>query len=145
MCTSWLSEVKELTPEWYYDPRFLRNHGALALGPTQDGVQVGAVRLPPWASSPEDFVAKQREALESECVWRLSGRLTPRPTSHPRARLGRFVSQHLHHWIDLIFGYKQRGPAAVEAHNVFYHLTYHGAVDIDAIQDPGACGVGAPR
>lgn len=32
--------------------------------------------------------------------------------------------------------YKQKGQAAVEALNVFYHLTYEGAVDIDSIADP---------
>ncbi|CAN0478173.1 unnamed protein product, partial [Discosporangium mesarthrocarpum] len=37
-------------------------------------------------------------------------------------------------WIDLIFGFKQRGPEAVEAQNVFVHLTYDGEVDIDSIQ-----------
>ena len=33
------------------------------------------------------------------------------------------MSERLHQWIDLIFGFKQRGPEAVKAHNVFYHLT----------------------
>ncbi|ETE68362.1 Neurobeachin-like protein 2, partial [Ophiophagus hannah] len=74
--------------------------------------KVGDVVLPKWAKSPEDFIHKHRQALESE-----------------------YVSAHLHEWIDLIFGYKQRGPAAVEALNVFYYCTYEGAVDLDAIAD----------
>ena len=47
-----------------------------------------------------------------------------------------YVSAHLHDWINLIFGFKQQGPEAVEAVNVFHHLTYEGAVDINAIEDP---------
>ena len=75
--------------------------------------QVDDVVLPPWAKGdPHEFVRVHREALESD-----------------------FVSSHLHHWIDLIFGYKQQGPEAEKALNVFHHLTYEGAVDIDAIDD----------
>lgn len=39
-------------------------------------------------------------------------------------------------WVDLIFGAKQRGAAAVAADNVFYYLTYYGMVDISEIEDP---------
>lgn len=59
------------------------------------------VILPPWADSAKDFIRKHNKALESE-----------------------YVSEHLHHWIDLIFGYKQRGVEAVAADNLYYYLTY---------------------
>ncbi|KAF3852488.1 hypothetical protein F7725_005843 [Dissostichus mawsoni] len=47
-----------------------------------------------------------------------------------------FVSCQLHQWIDLIFGYKQQGPEATRALNVFYYLTYEGAVNLSSITDP---------
>lgn len=110
--TTMLSEVKELTPEWFTLPEFLKNVNGYEFGKMQSNESVGDVELPPWASSAEEFIRINREALESD-----------------------YVSAHLHEWIDLIFGYKQRGPAAVEAHNVFYYLTYYGAVNRDMIGD----------
>lgn len=47
-----------------------------------------------------------------------------------------YVSAKLNEWIDLIFGFKQQCPAAVDAVNVFHHLFYEGNVDIYAIEDP---------
>ncbi|KAJ7522141.1 hypothetical protein O6H91_19G085400 [Diphasiastrum complanatum] len=108
------SDVKELIPEFFYLPEFLENRFDLDLGIKQSGKTVDDVLLPPWAKgSAHEFIRKHREALESA-----------------------YVSENLHHWIDLIFGYKQQGKAAVEATNVFFYLTYEGAVDIDSIPDP---------
>lgn len=108
------SDVKELIPEFFYMPEFLENRFDLNLGEKQSGEKVGDVVLPPWAKgSVREFIRKHREALESD-----------------------YVSDNLHHWIDLIFGYKQRGKAAEVAVNVFYHYTYEGSVDIDSVNDP---------
>lgn len=108
-----LQDVKELIPEFFYLPDFLLNSNGFQFGSSQKGDLVNHVILPKWASSPEEFIRIHREALESK-----------------------YVSEHLHEWIDLIFGYKQRGSAAEDAMNLFIHLTYPGEVDIDAITDP---------
>ena len=92
---------------------FLRNSSGIDFGTKQRGEKIDDVILPPWAKgSADEFVRLNRAALESE-----------------------YVSLNLHHWIDLIFGFKQLGRAAVEANNVFFHLTYEGGVDIDRIED----------
>ena len=58
MCTGRsAAEVKELTPEFYSNPAFLRNSNDFKLGTSQDGEILGDVILPPWAKgSPEKFV-----------------------------------------------------------------------------------------
>ncbi|KAJ0797682.1 putative transcription factor WD40-like family [Helianthus annuus] len=108
-----MSDVKELVPELFYLPEILLNENSIDFGTTQLGDKLDCVKLPPWAENPVDFVHKHRMALESE-----------------------HVSAHLHEWIDLIFGYKQRGKEAISANNVFFYITYEGTVDIDKIMDP---------
>lgn len=117
---SWLScsrdnttDVRELVPEFFYMPEFLINGNNLDMGSLQDGTKVMDVELPPWAKgNPKLFIEINRRALESE-----------------------YVSSNLHHWIDLIFGYKQRGKLAEENINCFHHLSYRGAVDLDKIDN----------
>lgn len=42
------------------------------------------------------------------------------------------VSENLHQWIDLIFGFKQNGKMAEEADNLFHPMTYEDNVNIDS-------------
>uniref|UniRef100_A0A3B5L6U0 Uncharacterized protein n=1 Tax=Xiphophorus couchianus TaxID=32473 RepID=A0A3B5L6U0_9TELE len=112
-CLEGATDFKELIPEFYRnDSSFLENRLSLDLGRKQNGTLVGDVLLPPWASDASDFLKKHQLALESQ-----------------------YVSEHLHEWIDLVFGFKQRGSEAVEAHNVFHPLTYEGGMDCDSIED----------
>lgn len=109
-----MADVKELIPEFFYQPEFLLNANRFDLGRKQSGVVLDDVVLPAWAKNdPREFIRIHRLALESD-----------------------FVSAHLNEWIDLIFGYKQQGQPAVDAANVFHHLFYEGAVNIDEIDDP---------
>lgn len=67
-------------------------------GVRQSGERVDSVQLPPWClNNPRLFILIHRQALES---------------AH--------VRENLPHWIDLVFGYKQSGKAAVDAINVFH-------------------------
>ncbi|XP_051902129.1 neurobeachin a isoform X6 [Hippocampus zosterae] len=109
-CQRDTADVTELIPEFYYLPEMFVNSNEYELGVRDDGLPVCDVELPVWAKKPEDFVRINRMALESE-----------------------FVSCQLHQWIDLIFGYKQRGPEAVRALNVFNFLSYEGAVNLDVL------------
>uniref|UniRef100_A0A3B4GXQ4 Neutral sphingomyelinase activation associated factor n=1 Tax=Pundamilia nyererei TaxID=303518 RepID=A0A3B4GXQ4_9CICH len=107
-CLEGATDFKELIPEFYgTDPSFLENRLSLDLGRRQNGSLVGDVVLPPWATDSSDFLQKHKAALESQ-----------------------YVSEHLHEWIDLVFGFKQRGSEAVAAHN-FHPLTYEGGIDCD--------------
>ena len=110
-CNSSMTDVKELIPEWYCFPQMFLNQNAWDLGTVQsaEAKRVDHVTLPPWAKgeTPEqrasEFVRLSRAALESE-----------------------YVSLHLHHWLDLIFGVDQRSE---EKNNVFHPMSYETIAD----------------
>lgn len=96
------TDVKELIPEFFYFPEFLRNIFKFDFGTRQTGERVNDVRLPPWSENDARlFNLVNLAALESD-----------------------YVTERLNSWIDLVFGYKQQGKAAVEALNVFHPATY---------------------
>ncbi|GJN11683.1 hypothetical protein PR202_ga29892 [Eleusine coracana subsp. coracana] len=66
--------------------------------------EMSNLALPSWATSTEDFISLHRDALESDRV-----------------------SQQLHHWIDITFGYKLAGEASVEAKK--YILLENGSLE----------------
>lgn len=92
------TDVKELIPEFFFLPEFLCNNEGFAFGRRQNGVQVSDVCLPSYCQhDPRLFTLIHQQALESD-----------------------YISQHLSNWIDLVFGCKQQGKAAVDAVNVFH-------------------------
>ena len=95
-----MSDYKELPPEFYFQPEFLCNIDKYDFGKI-DGAVIDDVVLPPWAKNSMEFVYLHRKALESD-----------------------YVSKTLHRWVDLTFGYQQRGEEAMNALNVYKEEMY---------------------
>lgn len=116
------ADVKELIPQAYVVPYIYYNINNLPLTERTDGHDLVNVKLPDWGKTPAKFVYKMRTHLESN-----------------------ETSKGIPSWIDLIFGYKSRGQAAIQAFNVFHPLTYgmHNYMEsvavIDAINNFGQC------
>ncbi|KAE8672128.1 Beige-related and WD-40 repeat-containing protein isoform 2 [Hibiscus syriacus] len=113
VASTWNGVLTDMSSELFYLPEMLTNENSIDFGTTRSEEKLDSVKLPLWAQNPVDFIHKHRIALESE-----------------------HVSAHLNEWIDLIFGYKQRGREAILANNIFFPITYEGTVDIDKISDP---------
>eukprot|EP00475_Leptophrys_vorax_P018290 TRINITY_DN2494_c0_g3_i1.p1 TRINITY_DN2494_c0_g3~~TRINITY_DN2494_c0_g3_i1.p1 ORF type:complete len:688 (+),score=124.16 TRINITY_DN2494_c0_g3_i1:997-3060(+) len=109
--TAGIMDLKELIPEFFYLKEFLINGNNIDFDKRTSGEPVGDVVLPLWSGNDSrQFIMLHRKALESA-----------------------FVSSTINDWIDLIFGSKQRGKAAVDAYNVFKPKTYDDKVDFSAM------------
>ncbi|OHS97284.1 hypothetical protein TRFO_09568 [Tritrichomonas foetus] len=104
--TSELPDYRELIPEFFTTPDFLVNKDNFDLGkhPTSNE-QINDVDLPKWSKTADDFIRIHRMALESK-----------------------YVSEHLHEWIDLIFGEAQSGEIAVQRKNTFHGYFYQSCL-----------------
>lgn len=74
-------DFKELIPEFYFFPEFLKNRNEYNLGLRQNKDIVNNVALPSWAFDEYEFVYRMRKCLECDQITR-----------------------NMHSWIDLIFG-----------------------------------------
>jgi hypothetical protein len=115
-CMSQTTDLRELIPEFFYLPDFIINVNKINFG-TTNGAFVNDVKLPSWAKEQCSFIANNRIFLESE-----------------------FVSYKINEWIDLIFGYKQKGKEAHTAMNLYCRYTYEDEIDIDTIHDTNSDG-----
>jgi len=91
-------DIRELLPEYFSFPEIFKNRFKSVFGIREDDNQpVNDVILPEWADNdPYKFIIRQRLILEEE-----------------------EVSSELDSWINLIFGYQQRGDEARKVSNVF--------------------------
>jgi hypothetical protein len=109
------SDVRELIPDFYVLPEMFININNYDYGKTQNKERIDNVVLPKWADrNPYLFVSVLRKAVETD-----------------------YVSKNLSSWVDLVFGYKQRGREAINEMNIFYHLTYEDSLDLAAVNDQG--------
>ncbi|EAX90547.1 Beige/BEACH domain containing protein [Trichomonas vaginalis G3] len=122
------ADLKELIPQFFCCFEYLTNQNNLPLTTRTDGTDLCNVVLPKWASSPLEFMVISRRVLECPSVQMM-----------------------LNDWIDLIFGYKETGQAAIDACNVFHPLSYEYQplqftddqremkAQVDAINNFGQC------
>jgi hypothetical protein len=118
MITSWNNcmnentDIRELIPEFFFLPEMFINFNKINfLNEKRNANQedINDFEYPTWSkNNPNLFIIKNRLALESD-----------------------FVSDNLNEWIDLIFGFKQKGEEAEKAKNLFFDFTYEGSIDIE--------------
>ena len=93
-------KYQELIPDVFNLPEIFLNTNNFYFGLNSDNKNINNVLLPPWASySPRLFCKILRKSLESQ-----------------------FVSMNINNWIDLIFGYKQKGSDGEKCYNILRNV-----------------------
>ena len=107
--TTQKGDVRELIPEVYTIPEIFYNINNFDLGTRRNKTKVSDVECPPWSDNdPYKFLTYLNLAFESD-----------------------EVSSNIGYWIDLIFGFKQRGKEAEKYNNIYMHNSYPDLVDIE--------------
>lgn len=101
------SDLKELIPELYSVPEALLNLSHLDFSEAEINENVA---LPEWSSTPYRYIDVMRKNLET--------------------------TSNLNDWIDLIFGYKETGEAALQAKNLFLPTSYHSSTPDSLNMEP---------
>ena len=95
-------KLQELIPQLYYFPELYVKLNYTLEDITQDNKIINDFTLPSWSKDdPRKFTLILRKLLEGEKV-----------------------SKNLNHWIDLVFGYQQRGPNAEKVLNTYRECVY---------------------
>ena len=107
--TTQKGDVRELIPEIYTLPEIYHNINNYNLGIRRNKTKVIDVECPPWSNNdPYKYLTYLNLAFESD-----------------------ETSLNLSNWIDLIFGFKQRGKEAEKFNNIYMFNCYPDLVDIE--------------
>ena len=112
-------DIRELIPEFFVLPEMFLNYNNFNLSQNKldtEGAKmdINHVELPPWSNNLNtNFVLEMRKNLEKNNL-------------------------KINKWVDLIFGYLQKGEKAEENHNIFMLNSYENMVKIDEIKDVDA-------
>lgn len=101
------NDNRELTPEFFFLPEIFLNLNLNNFGIRADISRIDKFILPPWSQSALEFIKKHKSFLEHK-----------------------IVSENIHHWIDLIFGYNQLIKTK-DSLNVYPKYTYEQEVNLE--------------
>ena len=109
--TTQKADVRELIPEFFFFPEMFINLNDLNMGIRDNGKKVNDVSTP-CSNNPYEFTLLMRNVLEND-----------------------IISNNINKWIDLIFGYKNKGEEAEENYNVFTESSYQEDIDLKKVEN----------